>query len=94
MQKAYLNLVKYALDDGNTVSAYDGEDWLKRSRSYNKIKGHIEAVEESVLIIRDPDGRRLGTAYIALEYHQAPDETIYDYTASDYMQEWEQQYHG
>ena len=47
MQKAHLNLIKYSLSSGCTISVWDGEEWeVRKCASYNAIKEAIEAVEE------------------------------------------------
>ena len=95
MQKAYRNLVKYALSQGLVVSVYDGEEWaVKKSKSAKDIFAAIESVEEASIIIRDADP--FITAYTACAlisaFGLAPDETVINYTDNEWMDEWSQQY--
>ena len=95
MQKAYKNLVNYALAQGLVVSVYDGEEWqLKKSKDAKAICDAIESVEEASIIIRDADP--FITAYTARAlisaFGLAPDETVIDHTDNEWMDEWSQQY--
>jgi hypothetical protein len=95
MQKAYKNLVDYALAQGLVVSVYDGEEWqLKKSKDAKAICEAIESVDEASIIIRDADP--FITAYTARAYISAyglgDDETVIDHTANEWMEEWWQQY--
>lgn len=94
MQKAYKNLVEYALAQGLVVSVYDGEEWaLKKSKSAKDIFDVIESVDEaSITIIRDADP--FITTYTALvsAFGLAPEETVIDHTDNEWMDEWAQQY--
>jgi hypothetical protein len=93
MQKAYRNLVKYALDNGYTVSVFDGEEWSTvRSTRFNDIIKDIEGVEEAALNIRDEGGHRVGWALVSA-FGLAPDETVVDYTTTPFMKGWEAQYY-
>jgi hypothetical protein len=67
MQKAHLNLIKYALAQGCTISVWDGEEWqVKRSTSYKDIKDAAESVDESQLRIRDSEDNKVGWALLSL----------------------------
>jgi hypothetical protein len=95
MQKAYKNLVEYALSQGLVVSVYDGEEWqVKKSGDAKAICDAIESVDEASIIIRDADPFII--AYTARAYVSAyglgPDETVIDYTDNEWMEEWWQQY--
>ena len=86
--KAYLNLIKYALKSGNTLSVWDGEIWeVKHSTKYTEIKECIESVEEAQIIIRDSEGQKLGWALI-LPYEVGAEETVCDFTYNNYMNAW------
>lgn len=83
--KAYKQLVKYVIKDGNTVSVWDGEEWqVKRSTGYKAIVDAIESVDEAQLRIRDQQGNILGWALVS-SYGLADDETIMDYSDNAYM---------
>lgn len=93
MQKAHLNLIKYALEGGNSVSVWDGEEWqVKRSTQYKDIKDAIESVEEAQIRIRDEEGNVIGWALIIDAIDFEPEETVVDYTTTEYMKKWEEQY--
>ena len=83
MQKAYLKLIKNALNQGLTISVFDGECWdVKRSTSYKAIKDSIESVEIAELRIRKGDNI-VGWAQIIPDLD--PEETLADYTYSEFM---------
>lgn len=89
MKQAYLQLIKHAINDkGFTVSVFDTEEWaVKRSTSYKAIKEAIEAVGMAELVFRDAEGERTGWAHIVL-MGNAPDETVSDFTANEWMESW------
>ena len=90
--KAYVNLVKYALHNGNTVSVWDGEEWqVKRSSYYHEIVGAIASVEESVLRIYDRNGLKVATATV-IPYGVEPYETVSDWVISEFMTQWDASY--
>ena len=85
--KAYKHLVKAVLDDGNTVSVWDGEEWqVKRGTKYQAIINAIESVEEAQLRIRlgSDDQRVIGWALV-IPFGLEDDETIADCTCNAYM---------
>ena len=83
MKKAYLTLIKKALDKGFTISVHDGECWdVKRSTSYQAIKDSIESVEVAELRIRNADAL-VGWAQIVPDLE--PDETVADHTYNALM---------
>jgi hypothetical protein len=86
--KAYKSLVKYALANNCTVSVFDGEEWAqKRGTGYNSIIADIESVEEAQIVIRNSEGDKMGWALILTGLDD--DETVADYSISDFMQGWE-----
>lgn len=92
MQKAYINLVNYALDSGFTVSVFDGEEWSTlESKRFNDIISDIEGVEEAALIIRDGNSVKVGWALVSA-FGLEPDETVVDYTTTSFMNAWEAHY--
>lgn len=92
MQKAYINLVNYALDNGCTVSVFDGEEWSTvRSTRFNDIISDIEGVEEANIVIRDGNGIKVGWALVSA-FGLAPDETVVDCTMTPFMEAWDAQY--
>lgn len=93
MQKAHLNLIKYALSQGCTISVWDQEEWqVKKSKSYTEIKDAVESVEESELRIRDSEGNIVGWALFVNDCTFEPEEYIADYTCTLFMEQWEMQY--
>lgn len=91
MQKAHLHLIKFVLSRGHVISVFDGEDWeTKRSTSYKEIKGIIDSVEMSEIVIHNKEGERLGWASIIDQ--GTPDETVSDYTCTPLMEEWDELY--
>ena len=92
MQKAYINLVNYALDNGFTVSVFDGEEWSTlESKRFNDIISDIEGVEEAALIIRDGNSVKVGWALVSA-FGLEPDETVVDCTMTPFMEQWDAQY--
>lgn len=85
MKKAYLELIKKALDKGLTVSVWDSEEWqVKRSTSYQEIKDAIESVDISELRFRKKDCEEvLGWAMVVLDCE--PECTVADHTYNELM---------
>jgi hypothetical protein len=93
MQKAHLNLIKYALAQGCTISVWDGEEWqVKRSTSYKAIKEAAESVDESQLRIRDSEDNIVGWALVIPDCTFEPEEYVVDYSCTLFMEQWELQY--
>ena len=94
MQKAHLNLIRYALDQGCTGSVDGGGDELDLidGNRYQQIKDDVEAVADPTIII-NRDGKQLGWAFIVLEHGQDPTETVCDYSVSNFMETWAAQYY-
>lgn len=94
MQKAYLNLVKFALRCGYRVSVYDGEEWpVKRSTGYQEIVEAIESVEEADLMVFTQDFQKIAWAKVSA-FGLEPDETVVDYSCNSFMEDWEKQYNA
>ena len=92
MKAAYKHLVKEAINQGLTVSVYDGEEWsLKRSTNYKEIIYEIESVEEAQIRFRK-DNDIVGWALI-IPYGVGPDETVADCTMQAWLTEVLDQYH-
>ena len=93
MQKAHLNLIKYSLAQGCTISVWDGEEWqVKRSTSYKAIKEAAESVDESQLRIRDSADNIVGWALVIPDCTFEPDEYVVDHTITPFMSKWDEQY--
>jgi hypothetical protein len=93
MQQAYLHLIKFALDNGHTISVYDGEEYpCKYETSYIKIKDAIESVEEAQLFIFDKYGGHKTAWVLVSAYGLQPDETVMDYSDNQFMQDWDAKY--
>ena len=92
MQKAHLNLIKYALSSGCTISVWDGELWeVHKCTSYQAIKDAIEPVEEAEINIYK-NSESIGWARIIFDWNQSPDEIVADYTCTPFMEAWDKQY--
>ena len=93
-QKAYLHLVKYALDLGHKISIHDGGEFqVKNSKSYKAIKDAIESVDDSEIYIRQPNNDHVGWAYVVL-YGNDPEETVSDYGDNGFMDTWNNTYNA
>jgi hypothetical protein len=89
--KAYRHLIRHALNQGATVSVYDGEEWAcKKCNKLTQIIADIESVEEAQVIIRDASGEKIGWALIIEGLDD--DETVADYTCTPFMKAWDQEY--
>lgn len=90
MRKAHLNLIKYALDKGCSITvdygAYGDEDACTKSTDYKEIKDHAEACDESYLHIYDADGNRKGWAWVI--FGNEDDELVSDYSVTNFMETW------
>ena len=90
--KAYKHLVKFSLSQGHTVSVWDGGEWqVKRGNGYKAIIEAIESVEAAELVIRNCQGDKLGWAMV-MAFDLEDDETVADYTVTDFMDTWEDAY--
>ena len=90
--KAYKHLVKFALAQNHIVSVWDGGEWqVKRSSSYKAIIEAIESVEAANLVIRNSQGDKVGWAMV-MAFGLEDDETVADYTVTNFMNEWEAAY--
>jgi hypothetical protein len=90
--KAYKHLVRYSLNAGHTVSVFDGELWeVENSTDYKAIIDCIESVEEANIVIRDTEDKKLGWALVT-PFGVDDEETVCDYTVTDYMEKWSDTY--
>lgn len=99
MQKAYLNVIKFGLAKGMkfTVTEWDPDEEnadLYMSSEYKKIKEEIEAVDECQLFVFNSDGEYQGNFFVIPDYSMEPEETVVDFTITDFTKEWEDQYEG
>lgn len=96
--KAYEHLVRRALELGCVVSVFDGEEWaVKLGQDYPEIIDAIESVEEAELAIRDAQtdekGKHPLKAWALVSpFGLAPDETVIDSSANDWMKENDEDY--
>lgn len=90
--KAYQHLIQYALNNGHTVSVWDGEEWQeKKSTDSAACAAAVESVEEAQIKIRDSEGEHVGWALVSA-YGLMDDETVMDYGVNDYMDAWQAAY--
>ena len=95
MQTAYIHLIKHALNQGHTVSVWDGEEWqVKRSTSLHDITEAVKSVEEAALRIRDQDGNMLVSSVTVSAFGLEPDETVVDHVVNEWTDAWEQAYNA
>ena len=74
-------IVRRAISKGYTVSVYDGGEFtVKRSRDPAEIIGALATTEQDALVLRDADGRKVGT--ISLVYN-GDDTVVADHTDND-----------
>lgn len=86
-KKAHLNLIRYALDKGCSLSVdSEGDVLLQASTSFNEIKEAVECVDESHLYIFDGKCNRIGVAFVVLG--NADDELVCDHSDNDFMNTW------
>jgi hypothetical protein len=91
MQQAHLHLIKYALAQGHNVSVFDGEEWdVEHSTKYTDIKECSECADDATLEVFNTKGESLGAAYVLLL--DEPEETVVDYTVTDFMNSWDSAY--
>ena len=90
MRKAHLNLIKYALDKGCSITvdygSYGDGDACTKSTDYKEIKDHAEACDESYLHIYDADGNKKGWAWVI--FGNEDDELVSDYSVTKFMDTW------
>jgi hypothetical protein len=91
MQQAHLHLIKYALAQGHNVSVFDGEEWdVEHSTKYTDIKECSECADDATLEVFNTKGESLGAAFVILS--DEPEESIVDYTVTDFMNSWDSAY--
>ena len=96
--KSCEHLVRRALELGCVVSVFDGEEWaVKLGQDYPEIIDAIESVEEAELAIRDAQtdekGKHPLKAWALVSpFGLAPDETVIDSSANDWMKENDEDY--
>tara|TARA_E500000318_G_scaffold45990_2_gene43423 strand:+ start:6553 stop:6900 length:348 start_codon:yes stop_codon:yes gene_type:complete len=94
MRRAHLNLIKYALNKGCSITvdygAYDDEDACTKSKDYKEIKEHAEACDESYLHIYDAEGKKKGWAWVI--FGNEDNELVSDYSYNPFMEDWWQQF--
>jgi len=74
-------IVRRAISKNYTISVYDGEEFtVKRSRDPAEIIGALATTEQDALVLRDADGRKVGT--ISLVYN-GDDTVVADHTDND-----------
>jgi len=92
MRKAHLNLAKYCLDKGYSITVDYGtdEDACTKSTNYAEIKEHVEACDEAYMHIYNQEGRRIGWAWVI--FGNDDNELISDYSATKFMDTWSDQF--
>lgn len=92
MKTAYIDLIKFALAKGCTISVWDGEEWqVKKSTKQKTIVEAVKSVEEAQLRIRDAAGNMVFWARVSA-YDLQPDETVIDWSDNPFGNEWIEQY--
>jgi hypothetical protein len=95
MKTAYIDLIKYSLRAGCTISVWDGEEWqVKRSTSLRAIIDAVKSVDEAALRVRDQDGNVVAMSATVSAYGLAPDETVMDWSVCPFMDQWDAQYNA
>lgn len=93
MRKAHLNLARYCLDKGYsiTVDYGDGEeDACTKSKDYAEIKEHVEACDEAYMHIYNTENRRVGWAWVI--FGNDDNELVSDYSATKFMDTWSDEF--
>ena len=92
LRKAHLNLIRYSLDKGHSITVHygDGDDELTMSRDFALIKDAAEACDESYILIYDHNKKRIGWAWVI--FGNEDNELVSDYSATDYMDKWWDQF--
>lgn len=94
MKQAFIDLVKYSLKAGHSISVWDGEEWSTiKSRKFKEIVDDIKGVEEAQIKIRDIDNNSMGWALIS-PYGNAPDESVIDHSDNEFLNTWFDQYNN
>jgi len=93
MRKAHLNLAKYVLDKGYSVSVDYGEgneDECNFSTDYNQIKENVEACDEAYMRIYNKDKKYCGSAWVI--FGNEDNELVADYTVCPLLDDWSAQF--
>jgi hypothetical protein len=92
MKDAYIDLIEFALKDNCKISVWDGGEWqIKKSILLNEIVDAVKSVEEAKLRFYDSNDSVLGCALVS-PYGLEPNETVIDYSESDLLMKWENQF--
>ena len=94
MQKAHIHLIHFALNRGAIVDVDDGgdEDEIHRGCTFTQARDAVQSVDDSTIIVRQ-DGETTHF-FVALDFDQPPEETIYDYSVTPFSSKWEGVYYG
>lgn len=97
MIKAYLYVIKRALEQGHSVAIWscEGLEWETpylsnaSSKAYTRLKAAVECQDWTNICVRTAGGKgfhsepeKLGVFAVVLEHGQAPEETINDYVVT------------
>jgi hypothetical protein len=72
-------IIDRALAKGYLISVNDGEEWVvKKSVKRKQIMDALQSTDEDYLMIRKPDGEKVGTIWLV--WGNSPEEIAADYT--------------
>lgn len=98
MQKAHLHLIKWAIKRGYSVAVFGEGEYDGVHHTYKEIKDNVEACDMGEMVLVKPSVKTAGKwtrkasfAYM-FDYHQAPEETIYDYGVNEISEAWAADY--
>ena len=83
-KKIFSKVVKTALDEGYSLSVFDGEDYpVKESYKYSEIMAEFSTTDEDYLVIHDMD-KKIG--WVKFVYGNDGYDVISDYTYNETME--------
>ena len=98
MRKAHLHLIKWAVDRGYSVAVYGEGEYDGIHSTYKTIKENVEACDMGQMTLVTPSLKQEGKwrsvasfAYL-FDYHQEPDEIIYDREVNAIADAWDADY--
>lgn len=93
-QKAYMHLLRYAQDHGAEIFVDDGDGIFVHYDTVAEAAGAIESVDVANVHFETENGKkRLGTALVSNDHSFEPEETVIDFTVTDFMNRWEKVYY-
>ena len=92
-KKAYIHLIRYAAEHGAKLSVDDGDGQFVPYKTATEAISAVEAVDVAHVHFATEEGKSLGTAMVSCDRSFEPEETVIDFTVTDFLDRWEKVYY-